>query len=69
MNLLQNSVGVSFFIYPVNYLCNIVDNDRNVYWPSQQKLFNTPTTSQQRGKTPRTSALHMTLNNLMVRFQ
>ena len=37
--------------------------------PSRLGLKNTPTASLQRGKTPPTSVLDMTLNNLMVRFQ
>ena len=38
-------------------------------WPNRLGLQNTPTASLQRGNTPPTSVLHMTLNNLMVRFQ
>ena len=37
--------------------------------PSRLELQNTPTASLQRGKTPPTSVLIMTLNNLKVRFQ
>ena len=36
------------------------------FWPSRLELKNTPTVSLQRGKTFPTSALDMTLNNLMV---
>ena len=32
-------------------------------------LYNTPTASQQNGKTPTKIALDKTLNNVMVRFQ
>ena len=37
-------------------------------WHSRLRLQNTPTTSPQKGKTPSTSVLIMTLDNLMVRF-
>ena len=38
-------------------------------WPSRLGLQNTLTASLQRGKTPSTSVLDLTLNNLMVRLQ
>ena len=44
---------------------------RNQYskWPSQLEVQNISTALLQRGKTPPTSVLDMTLNNLMVRLQ
>ena len=46
------------------------DNNFNILsFPSQLGLQNTLTASLQRDKTPLTSVLDMTLNNLMVRFQ
>ncbi len=40
-----------------------------IRWPCQLGLRNTPTTFLQKDKTPPTSVLDMTLNNLMVRLQ
>ena len=44
------------------HLCN-----PNRFWPNRLEI--TPTTSSLRGKTPPTSVLDMTLNNLIVRLQ
>ena len=38
-------------------------------WPSQLGLQFTPTASPQKGKTPLTSVLDLSLNNLMVKLQ
>ena len=46
-----------------------IENKYNVHWPSQLKLQNTPTASLQRGKTPSTNVLDMTLSKMMVRLQ
>ena len=46
----------------------VVESDLGNTWPSRLGLYNTPTATLQRGKTPPTSVLGMTLNNLMVRF-
>ena len=44
-------------------------SDKGMTLPSWPGLLNTLTASLQRGKTPSTIFLDMTLNNLMVRFQ
>ena len=41
----------------------------NECWPSRLGQSNTLTASLQKGETPPRSALKMTLNNLIVRFQ
>ena len=53
----------------------IVDSHFQVYfiikpsWPSRLGLWNTPTASQQKGKSPTTGFLDMILNNLLLRVR
>ena len=71
----QISVNKLRFIIPVNRawcytdIVFILKLNVRLILPSQLELYNTLTAALQRGKTPPTSVLFMTLNNLMVRFQ
>ena len=60
----SNSLTSRYLTLPINKYVF-----QRYLWPSWLGLQNTLTASLQRGKTPPTSHLDLTLNNLMVRLQ
>ena len=61
MNKKSHPASIYIYIY-------IYDRVKSAGWPSRLWLQNTLTASLQRGKTPPTSVLDITLSNLMVRL-